>query len=315
MQDSINAEEQQALLGGAQAKASHFDFRDPPKHNKMQLRSLRVLHENFCEPLSRTIGALTNMPCKATLAGLSAEKAVLQPARAHICAASSRSKFLIGLGRAAAWLMLERLMGGKGLPGPVPERPYSELEQRVLLNMSLTPVLKHYNELWARVTPVEFKLENFAPEGPVAWLPPASETITAVFKLIIGGTESEIAFILPLPFLKPLMPELDISKLLRGEEEEGPQTGASDNSLLSVPVNLCVLLGKIDVRLKDLNSLAVGDVLRLDCRQGDEVRVDVEGQPRFSAKVGRLGGSLGVQILRSLEQTTKTKDGGRNAGK
>ena len=237
----------------------------------------------------------------------------------HICAAAARNKFLIGLGRPAAWLLLERLLGGKGKAAASPERPHSELEKRVLLQMLLTPVLQHYTELWTRVTPVEFTLEHFTGEdGAIPWLPPAAETISAAFKLTLGGTESEIAFILPLPFLKPLMPELDISKLLRGEEEENAAAGApaaaADNSLLTVPVNLRVLLGSIDVRLKDLNSLAVGDVLRLDARPEDDVRIDIEGQPRFAAKIGRLGGSLGVQIVRSLEQNNN-KDGGKNAGK
>lgn len=306
MQDQVNPEERRALLGGAPVKASPYDFRQVPSHNKAQLRSLRLLHESFCGPLARTLGAVSGLQCKAALESLEPLKAGLPQERAHVCASSGRNRFYLGLERAAGWALLERLLGGKGAPGAAPERPHSEIEKRVLLQLLLKPLLGAYRDLWARVAPLQFSLDQFAEADAAA----APGSLEAVFVLDFGGQQGRLAFVLPPAFLKPLMPELDMTKLLSADQE-APAGAAAGGAMLGVPVNLRIFLGRIDIKLRDLKSLSAGDVLRLDARPEDEVTVEVEGQPRFAAKVGRIGNSLGAQIVRSLE-AAKGKDGDKN---
>jgi flagellar motor switch protein FliM len=138
-----------------------------------------------------------------------------------------------------------------------------------------------------------------------------TETVAAVFSLKLGAADGEFAVILPFAFLKPLMPELDMAKLLNSGQETG-KAAAGDKALLGIAVNLKVFLGRLEIKVKDLNSLAPGDVLRLDTRPDDEVTVEVEGQPRFAARTGKIGAGLGVQIIRMIEPE-KQKEGDKNA--
>jgi flagellar motor switch protein FliM len=159
-------------------------------------------------------------------------------------------------------------------------------------------VLARYAEIWSRIAPVQFSPGEFADDVySVPGLAAGTETVAVTFSLKLGDADGELAVILPFSFLKPLMPELDIAKILNsGQEAAGP--GAGDKSLLGIEVNLRVFLGRLDIKVKDLNNLAKGDVLRLDARPEDEVTVEVEGQARFAAKTGKIG--AGIKFIHGI---------------
>lgn len=313
MQDSVNQAEQEALLGGLPAgapaaDAKPYSFNEPPRHNKTQLRSLRLLHENFCSPLAKTLGAVSGLPCRVKLETLAPGKLVQSESMVYASASSDSGKFLFALARPSAWLLLERLLGGQGggeLPGA---RAHSEIEKRVLSQLLLKPVAAAYGEIWAKIAPVTFALERFENDiFSLAGFTPATETVAAVFSVKLGESAGELAVILPFSFLKPLMPELDVTKILGA----GPGAGTASpggEALLGIAVNLRVILGRIDLKLKDLNSLLPGDVLRLDARPDEEIIVEIEGQPRFAGKAGRIGKGLGVQITKEIEHTQNGKE-------
>ena len=299
--------------GGGRPKASPFSFSQPPRHNKEQLRSLKLLHENFCQPLAKMLNILSGLPCRVMLQSLAPEKLALADTRVHLCAACSNGgRFLLAFSRPAAWLLLERLLGGSGGADSAQDRPHSDLEKSILSQLLATPVLDVYAETWASIARVQFAPERFVEELSCApGLSAATETVAAVFSLRLGDTAGELAVLLPFQFLKPFIPGLDMVKILNAGQEAGGAP-AGGKALLGIPVNLRVFFGRIDIKLRDLNGLAKGDVLRLDTRPDDEVTVEVEGLPRFGARTGKVGNGLGVQIVRILAQE-KPKDGDKNA--
>ncbi len=303
MQNPVTPEEQPADAGAERAKSLPFNFNQPPRHNKTQLRSLKLLHTNFCQPLAKTLSTLSGLPCQVKLESLTPQKLAGSDTSVYLSATAGGVRFLLAFSRTAAWLMLDRLLGGSGSGEAAPNRPHSGIEKNILTRLLAEPVLARYSEIWGRITPVNFSIEGFVDDVySVPGLSAATETVTAVFSLKLDAAEGELAVILPFSFLKPLMPELDMA------------TGktAGDKALLGIAVNLRVFLGRIEIKVKDLNSLSHGDVLRLDTRPEDEVTIEIEGQPRFAGKTGKVGSGLGVQIVRPIKQE-KTNDGGKNA--
>jgi len=315
MQDSINQAEQDALLGrDPSTRATPFDFTRQVPHSRTHLRSLKLLHDNFSAPLSKTLAAVSGLPCKVKLKSLAAEKFVQAEDSVYASYRSESGKFLLGFSRQLGWLLLERLLGGKGGSQTPGARPHTPIERRVLSQLLLRDVGTAYAETWARIKPVEFTLDKFEDD---AYLLPGlsreSEAAAAVFSVRLGETDGEFSAVLPFEFLKPLMPEMDVAKMLRTGSEPGGAQPAGD-ALMGVSVGLKVFVGRIEIKLRDLNGLAQGDVLRLDARPDEEVVVEVEGQPRFAGKAGRVGKGLGVQITRTLEPENK-KDGEKNGNR
>jgi flagellar motor switch protein FliM len=311
MQNPVTPEEQPADSGAERAKSIPFNFNQPPRHNKTQLRSLKLLHTNFCQPLAKTLAALSGLPCQVKLESLTPQKLTGSDTSVYLSATAGGGRFLLAFSRTSAWLLLDRLLGGSGNGEAAPNRPHSGIEKNILSRLLAGPVLARYSEIWGRITPVTFSIEEFVDDVySVPGLSAATETVTAVFSLKLDAAEGELAVILPFSFLKPLMPELDMAKLLNSEQATGKTAG--DKALLGIAVNLRVFLGRIEIKVKDLNSLTHGDVLRLDTRPEDEVTIEIEGQPRFAGTTGKIGNGLGVQIVRPIKQE-KINDGGKNA--
>jgi len=51
---------------------------------------------------------------------------------------------------------------------------------------------------------------------------------------------------------------------------------------------------------RDLLTLKVGDVLKLDPHKAGQVRVSVAEQPRFRGRAGTLGGNWAVELMQTL---------------
>ena len=312
MQEPEEPAGQQSPPATTGSGARRFDFRTPQRQNKSQLKSLKLLHENFCGPLGKALGALSGLPCPVKLESLTPEKLAKSPARVYACASAAGGTFLIAFSRPVAWLLLERLLGGAGSAAAAQDRPHSEIEKNILSNLLAAPVLARYAETWAKIVPAQFTQGPFVDDiYSVPGMTADTETVAVTFSFSLGSVDGELAVILPFSFLKPLMPELDMAKILNSGVDGG-RSAAEDKTLLAIPVGLRVFFSSIEIKVKDLNSLAKGDVLRLDTRPEDEVTVVVEGQPRFAARTGKVGNGLGVQITRALERKN-TKDGDKNA--
>ena len=64
----------------------------------------------------------------------------------------------------------------------------------------------------------------------------------------------------------------------------------------NVPLNIAVELGSARIRLRQLLDLQAGDVIPLQARLGQPAIVPVQGKPKFTAHIGRIGNRLGIQV-------------------
>lgn len=292
--------------------ASPFDFRSPPPHNRAQLRSLKLLHEGFCSPLAGALAAAAGLPCKVKLDGVTAGKFEAEGNRVYASLDDGPRRALLAIDRSLTWLLLERVLGGPGSGAPAPERAHSSIERRVLAHTLMGRLAACYGEIWAGVSARDFAFGKFEDDPCSAeGFEKGAEVAAAAYSVSLGGTEGKLSVLLPFAALRPLLQDMAPEKILMtgiGPAPAAQAAPAPRGALLSAPVSLKVILGRIDIKLKDLNGLAPGDVLRLDARPDDEVVVEVEQQARFAGKPGRAGKLLGVQITRKLEEA-KTKDG------
>jgi flagellar motor switch protein FliM len=70
--------------------------------------------------------------------------------------------------------------------------------------------------------------------------------------------------------------------------------------MLRMPLRLCVEAGNVELPLRQLASLRVGDVLPLEAADGDGLLVRVGDEPKFRAERGSVGQRLAVQLLERL---------------
>jgi flagellar motor switch protein FliM len=61
------------------------------------------------------------------------------------------------------------------------------------------------------------------------------------------------------------------------------------------------VLDETNVAVDDLINLKEGDVMRLNSKITDDLRIRVEGKNKFNGKLGLLGSKKALQITSSLE--------------
>jgi len=71
-----------------------------------------------------------------------------------------------------------------------------------------------------------------------------------------------------------------------------------------VDVNLVAEIGNMDLTVREVLSLGVGDVIRLpNVRAGDPMELKVGNRAKFLYKPGVVGRKLAVQIVKKLAES------------
>jgi len=173
---------------------------------------------------------------------------------------------------------------------PIPQRSHTRIEERFLLHAAgevaaqLEATLAGWRPLTARVAEVvEPRL-----------LPRQSSERFRVASFEISGFREVCR-------LRLLLPE---SLLDRESELVGAERGSAVSPvwerMLGMPLRLRVEAGNVELPLRRLASLKVGEVLPLEAADAEGLVVRVENEPKFRAERGSVGQRLAVQLLERL---------------
>jgi flagellar motor switch protein FliM len=165
--------------------------------------------------------------------------------------------------------------------------------------------LHSLREAWSTVLNVTPAITDISVRRQLLYVAlPTEAAVMVMFELRIGEVSGMMSLCLPYEMLKPvahrLTPQAWITAGL--ENGNGQSRELLEYQLERVPVEVCALLGTVDLPVRELMSLAVGDVVILDSVATDELQVTVEGEPKFSAWPGLVNNKRAIRIARVLEE-------------
>lgn len=102
----------------------------------------------------------------------------------------------------------------------------------------------------------------------------------------------------PLQTLKPIASQL--RSRMQSDFLDDDQTWRErlERAVMNIPLSLTARLAEPEIPLKNLMSLAEGDVI--PARLGDTVRLLIDGQPFFEATPGEIGGKAALSVTKCL---------------
>ena len=256
------------------------------------LRGLGTLHEGFARGLSAslsgdlrtglsvgvgrveqpTFGEFTaSLPSPACVAVLASDGA-----DAGACLEISP---LIG------YPMIDRLLGGSAADVFVPQRPLTQIEQR-LMQRVIDRCAHHLSEAWSGRMPAMSPTGAFQCNARQVELVSAGERVVVVrFEVRMGSRAGGMALCLPTALAMAL-------------------TGASnaEHSPLDEPpcpeaVELRAVLARTTMTVDELRSLSPGDVLTTQTPAGGEVTLHIPGHDPLVGKAGQFRGKKAIRIL------------------
>jgi flagellar motor switch protein FliM len=290
-------------------KVRPYDFRKPNKFSKDQLRTLEMLHETFSRSLSLYLSSRLRTVVHCNIAGVEqlsyGEYIQSVPVPSFIVIYTMESlngTALLEISNSIIFSMIDRLLGGPG-KGIKKNRDLTDIEMSILEDI-VDHILELLGEAWSSIiktSPVRSGIET-NPQFIQQIVPFSSVIALLSFSLQIGeGASGPINLCLPSEMLEAILPKLSarqwFSRRTSRQEEVLQQI---KKRLENIMVPVTVELGTAELSFRDLMSLKVGDVIKLNTLIMDPLLVKVGDQPKYLGRPGTVGKKVGVKILENI---------------
>lgn len=293
--------------GGEEApKVEHYDFRNPVFLSEVELRHLRLLHEDFIRYLSARLALFLRMEfslkmAKLTTASYSKFTDTL-PSPTHICL--FKAEPLIGIGildinPRLALTIADRLLGGRGHSVKV-ERYLTEIEIALLEDVIMI-VLEEWCGQWRREQELRPMLLGHESNGRFLQTSPKDAIMLALtLEANLGDCSEQIQIGVPYYTIEPLVKKMQARRQkdasIAPAERRANWLAAYDH--IQMPVR--AEWEAFEVSFREIACLRVGDVLELPAALLQQTQILLNGTPKFVGTVGLDGDRTVVQVTRKL---------------
>jgi flagellar motor switch protein FliM len=218
--------------------------------------------------------------------------------------ATLRGSALFVIESKLAYALVDSFFGGA-------DRPYTKIEGKDFTPIELSIVKKVVDlaiedlELaWASVEKIgcSFVRTEVNPQF-VGIVPPTDVVIASTFDVELENANGTITIVIPYSTIEPIR-----QKLQSGFQVESDQTDKKlwttiiRDQLMETDLNVKVNLGETEIKLQDLMTLKVGDVIPLDQDSTGEFNVQVEGVNKFKGYYGIHHGTVAMQVTRAIDK-------------
>lgn len=313
-----------AIVGAASKlegtlKIEPYDFRNPAFLSEGELRRLRLLHEDFIRYLSARLSLFLRMEFGLKMARLTtvaySKFCESLPSPTHL--SLFKVEPLVGVGildinPRLALTIADRLLGGRGHSVKA-ERYLTEIEIALIEDVILV-LLDEWCGQWKaeqELHPVIIGHEN---NGRFLQTSPKDAIVLALtLETNFGDCSEQIQIGVPYYTIEPVVKRMQA----RRQKDTAVTTVAkraewqAAYDRISVPVR--AEWSSLELSVRELTSLRVGDVIEMPPTICHETRVLLSGTPKFIGTVGLDTDHVAIQITRKLpaEDSANAKPDGR----
>jgi flagellar motor switch protein FliM len=287
-----------------------YDFRNPQKFSKEQLRSLEMIFDNFCRVLSSFLTGYLRVSTELSVA--SAEQVIFKEfantlANPIILAMVDfppfKGSIIVELSAHIGYAIIDRILGG---PGQTLKkiREFSQIEA-ILLERVLAQTLTYLIEPWHNVAEVNPRLDRIETNSQFAQVIAPNETTALVtLEIKLGGLQGFFNFVIPHMVIEPYMERLNTRHwfMQKVSDTDGDYAAVLEDKLEKTVVPVKALVGKTRITVQDFMGLGVGDIIKLDSFVDSDVIVTVGDLYKYKAKPGISRGKNAVKITSLIDK-------------
>jgi flagellar motor switch protein FliM len=295
-------------------KIKIYDFKRPDKFSKEQIRTISIMHETFARLTTNALSAnlrsmvhvhvasvdqltyeefIRSIPTPTTLAVIN-----MDPLKGNA---------ILEIDPAITFSIIERLFGGTG-EGTKSQHELTDIEAAVMEGM-IVRILGNMREAWAQVIDLRPRLGQIETNPQFAQIvPPTDMVVLVTLETKVGEVEGMMNFCIPYLTIEPIIGKLSAqfwySTSRRAATNENLNT--LKEKLSTVDVAIVAEIGRINIPIKDVLSLRVGDVVRLyNVRVGDTFSLNIGNKKKYLCRPGIMGKKVAVQIVKKTEELEK----------
>jgi len=287
-----------------------YNFWSPERFSKDQMRAVELIHEDLAERLSSSMPSFVRTEFRPHLAHSEQGRfddflRDLQPDTLfHLVKMDPLpGQLALTISRDVSWVILGRLLGGSQ-QSAAQDGPITEIGQS-LLQVTLEYMLNDVKAAWSKVAAIEPRLEDSTENQHwVQMVMSNARVMMLTFELSVEETTGSMSLYIPFSMLKPIKDVLNPTAWITGREEVrvDPKTRqAVMEGLTQVHIPLRVELGQSVLTFSEISHLQPGDVIRLNTKVNEDLKVYVAGKKRILGRAGRVGNQLAVTVSSFVE--------------
>ena len=291
-------------------EARPYDFSNPQKFNREQLRTLESIFDNFARSTSSFLTGYLRTAAHMEVS--SAEEIMYRDFNVALAnpvilsmveLAPLKGTVIADMSSNIGYAIIDRILGGPGF-GISKMRDFSEIE-KILLERVMLQILSFLPEPWEGVLALRPRLEKIETNAQFAQIiAPTDKVALVVLTIKIGSSEGNISFCLPHRVLEPVVDRL-YTRFWYGQQEEENKDMYRERlevELERARIPVSVQVGKSKIMVSDFVNMQVGDIIPLDSYVTSDVNVLVGSMHKFHAKPGTSRGKFAVQITDLIER-------------
>lgn len=292
---------------GTQArKVKPYDFRRPDKFSKDHIRALQTVFENFARLVSYSLTSYVRG--RVEIHASSVEQVIYEeyvselPEPTIIGIVSMDplpDRAIVEMNMSIFSVVFDRLLGGTGEQ----VREITELRdiENIVLRGLFSNILSIFKESWAGILDVKPNLEEvvLSPQYVQSALL-GGVAILTVLEISIFNHSGTMTICIPHTVLEPIMSKLNTQTWLSGLQKKPTKslTEVLADQLGNVTIPATVELGQATLAFGDLMNLQPSDIICLDSPIGQELKVIIGKDVKFSAVPGVVGNKTAVRVTR-----------------
>jgi len=296
------------IRGGKDARP--YDFANPTKFSREQLRTLENIFDNFARSTSSFLTGYLRTSVHLEVS--SSEEIMYRDFNVALANpvilsmmefAPLKGTVIADMSSNVGYAIIDRILGGPGF-GLTKLREFSEIE-KILLERVMLQILNFLPEPWEAVVQLRPKLEKIETNTQFAQIiAPNDKVALVVLTIKVGSSEGNISFCLPHRVLEPIVDRLYTRFGYSQKEEQNKEIYRErlEIELERARIPVSVQVGKTQIMVNDFVNLQVGDVIPLDSYVTSDVNVVVGTMHKFHAKPGTSRGKYAVQITDLVER-------------
>lgn len=291
---------------GTTLKVETYDFRNPVFLSEIELRRLRILHEDFIRYLSARLSLFLRMELTIKMAKLTTATFTKftesLPSPTHLCLFKVEPLAGVGIldiNPRLALTIADRLLGGRGHSVKA-ERYLTEIEVALLEDI-IQILLEEWCSQWKSEQELHGVIIGHENNGRFLQTSPKDAMMLALsLEVNFGDCSEQIQIGVPYYTIEPLVKKMQARRQKDStisEVEKRPVWQAAYEHI-TVPVR--AEWQAFELSLREVFSLRVGDVLEMPAMQLLETRVLLNGNSKFTGTVGLDTDRVAVKLTHKL---------------
>ncbi|WBW95476.1 flagellar motor switch protein FliM [Oceanirhabdus sp. W0125-5] len=297
-------------------KVKLYDFNNPNKFSKEHLRTLELIYENYSRIISTYLSAQIRKSVKIkieTMQQFTYEEFIRNIPNPTVLTIFRlfplEGNLLFETNPDYVYQVLDILLGGTG-DKKFKSKELTDIEKNIITRMN-EGLIANMKLAWEDVLEVESEVVGVETNPALNQTLAPNESVALItFSVDLGKNHTFINLCIPFLSVEKILDKLDVQYWFRGRDEADKLESKTKikERLNTVNVELTGVLGDSSINVQDFLSLKTGDVLTLNKKSTEPVKVKIMDKTYFYGKPGIIGKSRGIQVLDIIDKDVEENE-------